>query len=222
MLRLASASPRRIELLRLLGVPFAAAAAAVDEERFASPADAKADAVARPGEVTIGADTEVVQGGERLGKPRDDAAAVTMIAGLAGQTHDVRTEIVAVAASGRRTRFAVTSRVTFHPLSLREITRYVASGESADKAGGYAIQGEGRRLVESSEGCLANVAGLPLCHVYFALRRVGIVPRERPEIACQSHFEFVCPVWRGAQRQGRSLRDGGEYRSWSEDVSGLE
>ncbi len=61
--------------------------------------------------------------------------------------------------------------------------------------------------------------GMPLCHVYFALRRSGVAPRERPERACQTRFEFTCPVWRAAQRQGRALRDGGDYRSWSEDVA---
>ncbi len=222
MLRLASSSPRRVQLLRLLGIPFASTAPNVDEQGAVFPARAKAAAVARSGEVTLSADTEVDVDGDRLGKPADASHATAMLATLSGRAHEVRTEVVVIAASGARSRFAVRSRVTLRELSLRQIDRYVASGEPLDKAGAYAIQGEGRRLVESSEGCLANVAGLPLCHVYFALRRVGIVPRERPEIACQSHFEFVCPVWRGAQRQGRSLRDGGEYRSWSEDVSGLE
>src|SRR6266545_4630377 len=83
------------------------------------------------------------------------------------------------AASGARRQFAVRSRVTFRELSLRQIERYVSTGEPLDKAGAYAIQGEGRRLVESYDGCLANVTGLPLCHVYFALRRIGVVPRER-------------------------------------------
>lgn len=220
MLRLASASPRRAEVLRLLGLAFDIVPANVDEERLASPAAAKADEVARAGTVTLAADTEVLLEGRRVGKPRDEGDAITMLAGLAGRTHDVRTEVVVAAASGRRTRFAVTSRVTFRSLSLRDIERYVSGAEPLDKAGGYAIQGEGRRLVDRYEGCLANVTGLPLCHVYFALRRAGVAPRERPEPVCQSHFAFACPVWRAAQRQGRALRDGGEYASWSEDVTG--
>jgi septum formation protein len=220
MLRLASASPRRIELLRILGVRFEAVPADLDEERFASPAAAKADAVARPGVATLAADTEVILDGQRVGKPRDEAHAFSMLAGLAGRPHDVRTELVVVSASGRRVHFAVSSRVTFRSLSSREIERYVGGTEPLDKAGGYAIQGEGRRLVQRYEGCLANVTGLPLCHAYFALRRAGIVPAERPERACQDHFDFTCPVWRAAQRQGRALRDGGEYPSWAEDVTG--
>ncbi len=220
MLRLASASPRRIELLGTLGVPFEVAPAGIDERAHASPARAKADAVARPGAVTLAADTEVIHDGERVGKPSNDAEAVAMLATLAGNTHDVRTEIVVVAASGRRLTFAVTARVTFKTLSLREVDRYVGSGEPIDKAGAYAIQGEGRRLVAGYEGCLANVTGLPLCHAYAALRRAGVATTERPERACQEHFAFACPVWRSAQRQGRALRDGAEYASWRDDVSG--
>ena len=220
MLRLASASPRRTLLLRTLGLPFEVVPARVDESRAASPAGAKADAVALPGRVTLGADTEVVLDGARLGKPRDGAHAMTMLADLAGRTHEVRTELVVVSASGARLAFAVRTRVAFRRLALRDIERYVASGEPYDKAGAYAIQGEGRRLVERVEGCLANVTGLPLCHAYAAVRRSGVVPAERPEVACQRHFEFSCPVWRAVRRQGRALRDGAEYASWSDDVSG--
>lgn len=222
MLRLASSSPRRNQLLRLLQVPFESSAPNVDERRFESPARAKAAAVARRGEVTIAADTEVVLDGEAMGKPTDDSHAVAMLATLSGREHEVRTEVVVVAANGARRQFAVRSLVTLRELSLRQIERYVGTGEPLDKAGAYAIQGEGRRLVETYDGCLANITGLPLCHAYFALRGAGVVPRARPEIVCQAHFAFVCPVWRKAQRQGRALRDGADYRSWSEDVSGLE
>ena len=222
MLRLASSSPRRIQLLRLLDIPFESTAPDVDEARFASPARAKADEVTRRGEVTLAADTEIDSDGDRIGKPADESHAIAMLANLSGREHEVRTSVVIVAASGARKEFVVRSRVTLHELSLRKIERYVATGEPLGKAGAYAIQGEGRRLVESYDGCLANITGLPLCHVYFALRRVGVVAGERPEAVCQAHFAFVCPVWRGAQRQGRALRDGAEYRSWSEDVSGLE
>jgi septum formation protein len=222
VLRLASSSLRRVQLLGLLQIPFESTAPSIDEERSASPARAKADAVARPGEVTLAADTEIDLDGERIGKPRDDSHAIAMLATLAGREHEVRTDVVVVASSGARRQFAVRSRVTLRELSLRQIERYGATGEPLDKAGAYAIQGEGRRVVESYDGCLANVTGLPLCHMYFALRRVGVVPPVRPEVVCQEHFGFACPVWRAAQRQGRALREGGEYRSWSEDVSGLE
>ncbi len=204
----------------MLGVPFDTVPANVDEERFASPATAKADAVTRLGTVTLAADTEVILEGERLGKPRDDGHALELLANLAGATHDVRTEVVVNDAAGRRLAFAVTSRVTLRSLSLSEIERYVATGEPADKAGAYAIQGEGRRLVAGYAGCFANITGLPLCHTYYALRRGGIAPAERPERVCQEHFAFACPVWRIAQRQGQMLRDGAEYSSWRDDVSG--
>ena len=220
MLRLASSSPRRIQLLGLLQTPFESTAPSVDEAGAVSPVRAKAAAVARRGEVTLAADTEVDVDGERVGKPRDESHAIALLATLSGREHEVRTDVALVAASGARREFAVRSRVTLRELSLRQIERYVGTGEPLDKAGAYAIQGEGRRLVASYDGCLANIAGLPLCHVYFALRRVGVVPRERPEIVCQAHFEFACPVWRAVQRQGRALRDGAAYRSWSEDVSG--
>jgi septum formation protein len=222
VLRLASSSTRRIELLRLLQVPFEPTAPDVDEARFASPARAKADALARPGDVTIAADTEILFDGERIGKPADESHAIAMLATLSGDEHEVHTEVVVVAASGARQQFVVRSRVGLRELSLRQIERYVGTGEPLDKAGAYAIQGEGRRLTDSYEGCFANITGMPLCHVYFALRRVGVVSRERPETVCQAHFEFACPVWRAAQRQGRALRDGGEYRSWSEDASGVQ
>jgi septum formation protein len=222
VLRLASSSPRRIQLLRLLQIPFESTAPNVDEAQYDAPARAKADALARSGEVTLAADTEIELDGDRMGKPTDESHAVALLATLSGREHDVRTEVVVVAANGARRHFAVRSRVAMHELSLRQIERYVSTGEPLDKAGGYAIQGEARRLVESYDGCLANIVGLPLCHVYFALRRAGIVPRARPEIVCQKHFEFACPVWRAAQRQGRALSDGAEYRSWSEDVAGLE
>jgi septum formation protein len=222
VLRLASSSPRRIDLLRLLQVPFEPSVPNVDEARFDSPARAKADAVARAGDATLAADTEIVFEGERIGKPSDESHAIAMLASLSGSEHEVRTDVVVVAAGGARLEFAVRSRVSLRDLTLRQIERYVGTGEPLDRAGAYAIQGEGRRLVDSHEGCFANITGLPLCHVYFALRRIGVVARERPETVCQARFAFVCPVWHAAHRQGRALRDGGEYRSWSEDASGVE
>lgn len=219
MFQLASASPRRIELLRPLGLDFVVVPAAVDEERYASPASAKADAVAREGAVTLAIDTEVELDGARLGKPRDKGHALELLRRLAGREHEVRSEVVVVSAAARRSRFAVTTRVRMTG-DERILERYAATDEPLDKAGAYAIQGQGRMVVESFEGCFANVTGLPLCHVYFALRRAGVAPRERPEVACQEHFAFVCPVWRLAHRQGRALRDGGEYASWREDVTG--
>ena len=191
----------------------------VEEERYASPASAKAEAVARRGAVTLAVDTEVELDGERLGKPRDREHSLELLRRLAGREHEVRSEVVVISASGRRLRFGVTTRVriTDDDSALRA---YAATDEPLDKAGAYAIQGEGRGVVGSFDGCFANVTGLPLCHVYHALRRNGVATHERPEVACQMHFDFACPVWRAAQRQGRAVRDGAEYASWSEDVTG--
>jgi hypothetical protein len=70
----------------------------------------------------------------------------------------------------------------------------------------------------SWSGCLANIVGLPLCHVYFALRRMGVATGERPEVVCQSRFAFRCEVWRAVHRRSHVLRDAAEYRTWSEEV----
>ena len=216
MLKLASGSPRRRELLALLGVPLEHVPADVDELAAASPAAAKVDAVARAGDAVIGADTEVYLDGRMLGKPPDAAAATDMLRALAGREHLVRTEVALAAPSGRRMRFAVSSRVTMRPRDDDAIAAYVATGEPLDKAGAYALQGLGGRLVASYEGCYANIMGLPLCHAYFALRRIGVHPLERPEPAFERRFGFTCPAWRAAYRQGRNLRDGAEYESWLE------
>ncbi len=221
MLRLASASPRRIDLLSLLGVDFATVPANVDEDRYASPAHAKADAVAERGVITLAIDPEVELDGARLGKPRDREHALELLRRLSGREHRVRSEVVLVNAAGRTLRFAVTTRVRI-AADDPALAAYATTDEPLDKAGAYAIQGEGRRIVESFEGCFANVTGLPLCHVYFALRRAGVAPRERPERVCQSHFAFACPVWRLAHRQGRILADDGEYASWSDDAAGRQ
>ena len=208
--------------MRATGLDFDVAAIDLDETRFTSPALAKADAAHRRGEVTLAADTQLEQDGARINKPADPGDAVTMLADLAAHgTHEARTEVAVIDAAGRTRRFAVRTRVHMQPASLRDLEHYVATGEPLDKAGGYAIQGLGSRLVASIDGCYANITGLPLCHAYFALRRAGVVMPERPEVACQRHYAFVCPVWRIAQRQGRSLSDGAEYRSWTDDLGGV-
>jgi septum formation protein len=213
MIWLASGSPRRRELLGLLGVPFEVAPAAVDERAAQRPALAKAEAVARPGQVTLAADTMIELAGERIGKPADAADAVAMLHRLAGRDHVVRTEVALVNAAGRALHFAVRSRVTMRPAAEGAIRAYVATGEPLDRAGGYAIQGGGGALVRSSAGCYSNVVGLPLCHTFFALRKAGVAMPERPEPAFTRAFGFVCPAWRTAYAQGRQLRDGAEYET---------
>ena len=213
MIRLASGSPRRRELLSLLGVQFEVAPADVDERAAPKPALAKAEAIAGPGEVTLAADTMIELDGERIGKPAGPAGAVAMLRQLAGREHVVRTEVALVNAAGRALHFGVRSTVTMKPADDRAIRAYVESGEPLDRAGAYAIQGGGAALVAAYAGCYANIVGLPLCHTFFALRKAGIAMPERPEPAFARAFGFTCPAWRLAYAQGRHLRDGAEYDS---------
>jgi septum formation protein len=188
MLVLASASPRRRELLARAGVPFEALPAEIDErphpgeaaealvERLARE---KAVAVARrvgpaPPRLVLGSDTVVVLDGEILGKPRDGTHAEALLARLSGRTHRVLTG-VAIAASDRGAveSFVVASRVTMRAASADEIRRYVATGEPLDKAGAYALQGEGRRFVAAVEGSETNVIGLPMDETLALLRALG-------------------------------------------------
>lgn len=213
MIRLASGSPRRRELLGLLGVPYEVAPADVDERAAPKPALVKAEAVARRGEVTLAADTMIELDGVRIGKPADPADAIAMLHRMAGREHVVRTEVALVNAAGRPLHFGVRSTVTMRPADDRAIRSYVDSGEPLDRAGAYAIQGGGGALVAAYAGCYANIVGLPLCHVFFALRKAGVAVPERPEPAFARAYGFTCPAWRIAYAQGRTLRDGAEYDS---------
>jgi septum formation protein len=136
----------------------------------------------------LGADTEVVLDGRLLGKPRDPADAVRMLRELRGREHEVITglAVVEVGAAGvppRPETAAVTSRVRMGDYSDADIERYVATGEPLDKAGAYAVQGLGSRLVAAVDGCLTNVIGLPLTTTRALLARHGLqgllpLPRE--------------------------------------------
>ncbi|HET8567765.1 MAG TPA: Maf family protein [Candidatus Limnocylindria bacterium] len=218
MLRLASGSPRRIELVSLLGIPFEAVEPGIDESAHEDPAIAKAEACHVPGEVTLGADTLIDLDGERIGKPADAEDAKRMLRLLAGRDHVVRTSVMVIGAAGRRLRFAVRSRVRTREPDDARIEAYVATGEPLGKAGAYAIQGAGADLITGYDGCYANIVGLPICHAYFALRRMGVVAATMPEPAFAARFGFECPAYRCAYAQGRALRDGAEYASWSERV----
>ncbi len=212
---LASGSPRRVELLRALGVDFEPIAPDLDENAFPEPALAKAEAVARRGEVTLAADTLVYLGSERLGKPTDLDHAREMLHRLAGRDHLVRTVVAIIGATGRRLTFAVRSRVWTKPADAERIEAFLATGEPLGKAGAYNIQGAGGTLIASYEGCFANIVGLPLCHTYYALRRAGVVTQRLPEGAFAELYGKTCPARRLADLQGRSLRNGADYDSWS-------
>lgn len=168
---LASSSPRRRELLGLLGVEFEAVPSGVAELTAGDPpvivvenALRKARAVAEraaPGVPVLGVDTDVIYDGRLLGKPADDGDATARLRALSGRTHEVLSGIALVGAGAERSELVRTA-VTFRELSDREIEAYVASGEWRDRAGGYAVQGLGSSLVERIEGDLSNVIGLPI------------------------------------------------------------
>ena len=175
---LASASPRRADLLRAAGFDFEVVAADADETRRPgeSPedyvrrvAEAKAAAVARQrrGVAVVAADTVVVVDEHILGKPADDEDARRMLRLLSGRTHEVLTGVT-VASGASQTAIDVTT-VEFSPISAEEVDWYVASGEPADKAGGYAIQGLASRFIRGIEGSYSNVVGLPVDLVYLML-----------------------------------------------------
>ena len=185
---LASASPRRQELLARLGIPFTVQASHISEvhpsgphaQAVAAVALDKARAVARRwtagAAIVLGADTEVVLDGRYLGKPRDAADAARMLRALRGRTHEVVTGVALVEApSGREETAAVTTRVTMTEASAEEIAAYVATGEPLDKAGAYAVQGEGGRLVARVDGCFTNVVGLPVGTTRRLLERWGLL-----------------------------------------------
>lgn len=170
---LASQSPRRKELLTLLGRPFRVQVAAVDETMENLPIDQavsrlsyrKAAAVsAGKDQVVIGADTVVVLDGQILGKPRDAEDAIRMLKSLSGKTHQVMTGVCVLKGKKVLTHTEITE-VTFRSLTDREIEDYVATKEPMDKAGAYGIQGGAARFVEGIRGDYYNVVGLPVCRL---------------------------------------------------------
>ena len=181
---LASASPRRAELLRAAGFAFTVRIADVDESvRDGEAPEAyvlrlaveKARAVARgAGEVVLAADTTVVVDQEILGKPADAADAARMLRRLAGRSHRVLTGVCVLAGDRVDARVSATE-VEFLPLDEAEIGWYIATGEPMDKAGAYGIQGRCSRFVARVEGSYANVVGLPVALVYEMLKRYRVV-----------------------------------------------
>ena len=180
---LASASPRRADLLRAAGISFETHPVDVDE-RFGSREEPE-HAVARlaelkaaaglalhPDAVVLGADTTVVVGGEALAKPADAADAARMLRLLSGRSHDVLTGIC-LSCQPRRLVRVETTRVRMARLSDAEIEWYVSTREPFDKAGGYAVQGFASRFIEGIEGSYSNVVGLPISSVYALLKELG-------------------------------------------------
>ena len=194
MLVLASASPRRQELLRNAGISFDVQPAGIPEDPLPGEAAKdcaerlareKALAVAsqRPNDVVLGADTVVVIGGQHdgqlLGKPTDAADAARMLRLLSGREHRVITGVCLV-VSGVSSVSSATTVVTVNELTEKDIADYIASGEPMDKAGAYAVQGIASRWIPRIEGDYSNVVGLPVALVFRMLR----------EHACEISSEF--------------------------------
>jgi len=189
MIYLASASPRRQELLYQLGLEFQVMPSNIQEVRLpgetprdyvrrvaADKARAVAEQVRERGldeQPVLGADTEVVIDGEILGKPRDRRHARRMLAQLAGRSHDVFSALCLLMPDGMQEALSE-SQVTFAPLMADEIERYVATGEADDKAGGYAIQGRAAGYIRRLEGSYSGVMGLPLYELREAMMRAGL------------------------------------------------
>lgn len=181
---LASGSPRRHDLLNLVGIAHEVRASNIDETMRAREtprrhaerlAREKATAIATrdPNLITIGADTIVVVNRRVLGKPRDPAHAAEMLKQLSGREHTVITAVAV--ARGKKLRSAVEEvRVKFRPLHADEIAAYVATGEPMDKAGAYGIQGYGATIVECVDGDYFAVMGLPLARLVALLRDLGV------------------------------------------------
>jgi septum formation protein len=174
---LASASPRRAELLASAGYDFTVDPAGVDEaERPGETPQAYVVRVARdkarvvadrrrnPGEIVLAADTTVVAAGEILAKPADESDAIRMLQRLAGGEHRVFTGVVAI-SGGRELAEVVETAVRLLPLSIGDIQWYVGTGEPMGKAGAYAIQGRAARFVDWIQGSWSNVVGLPVATV---------------------------------------------------------
>lgn len=179
---LASASPRRKELMALFHVPFVIRAADIDETmnpqaeptgEVARVSRRKALAVRRePEDIVVAADTIVVCGGRILGKPHSEAEAAAMLSMLSGRAHQVMTGVTVLRGEKSET-FTEVTELHFRPLTEQEISAYVSTGEPMDKAGAYGIQGGGALFCTRLEGDYYNVMGLPVCRLGGVLRRMA-------------------------------------------------
>ncbi|MDW5378617.1 Maf family protein [Halomonas sp. HP20-15] len=183
VLRLASASPRRRELLASIGIATEVAPVDIDETPHAGESadgyvlrlacDKALAGAAGSTLPTLGSDTAVVLDGAILGKPRDREHACEMLTALSGRWHEVMTAVAVTGPQGLL-QACVTTRVAMRPIAAAEIAAYWVTGEPADKAGGYAIQGRAAILVERIEGSHSAVVGLPLYETAQLLQRQGL------------------------------------------------
>ena len=214
---LASASPRRRELLAWLGWDFVVRAVDIDETPLngEDPQDyvcrlavGKAEAAAAHavnGSIILAADTTVVHEGEIMGKPADAAQADAMLRRLRNQTHQVCSAfaLVSPAVNEKQADLCV-SQVPMRDYSDEELAAYVASGDPLDKAGAYGIQNADFHPVEGFSGCFANVMGLPLCHLARSLRQFGLTTNVDIAAVCREKLDYECPISK-AVLEGQTL-----------------
>lgn len=205
---LASASPRRRELLQLSGWPFRSTAVDVDEaplpgeggrELAARLSLAKARAAApqaRAGELVLAADTVVSDGGAIYGKPLDRQDAERILAALAGRNHQVHTALALLLAEQQQVVIC-TTEVPMRRYAGSEVAAYLDSGSALDKAGAYGIQDADFHPVDLDQlvGCYANVMGLPLCHLQRSMAALGFTSPADIPLACQRQTGYDCPVY---------------------------
>jgi septum formation protein len=212
-LYLASNSPRRKELLSLIGWEFNLLTAQVDEtplpnedgreyvKRIAKSKSLAATHKIGVNGVIIAADTAVISHGKNgkakiYGKPKNQIEAIEMLRKLRGHTHQVLTAISILRTRDSTILFdCCTTDVPMRSYSDEEIHAYIDSGDPMDKAGAYAIQHAGFHPVEEMQGCYANVMGLPLCHLTRSLIQLGITPKNNVPQACQVALGYNCPVY---------------------------
>ncbi len=200
---LASASPRRSELLRLFGIPFSTKPANINEDKcdLETPRqyvirmayEKGHSQYAQKDEIILSADTIVDLNGEVLGKPVDDADARRILRLMREKTHQVHTALsLHFGENGEIHRDVCLSHVTMRNYSDEQIDEYISRGTYRDKAGGYAIQDECFNPVAHIEGCYTNVMGLPLCQVYCLLTEAGLSVDAKISELCQryNHFSF--------------------------------
>lgn len=209
MIILASNSPRRKELLALMGLPYRACPAAIDENPL--PGEAPRAYVLRLAEskartaasqlpidcLVIAADTTVADGMDILGKPVDEQQAAEMLIRLRGHTHQVYTAVAILRLADNTLLLdSCATDVPMRNYGQEDIAAYVATGDPLDKAGAYAIQHAGFHPAESLQGCYANVVGLPLCHLTRLLHRLKVEPQANVPVACQAAMQYRCPVFK--------------------------
>lgn len=208
VISLASNSPRRRQLIALGGWMFHVTPVEVNENphpgetpreyvmRLAVDKALAASDTLRPESIVVAADTTVADGNEILGKPLDASEAVKMLKQLRGRTHQVYTALAILPFGSPEPMLDLcVTDVPMRNYSDDELYAYVATGDPLDKAGAYAIQHPRFRPAELSDGCFANVVGLPLCHLTRSLEKIGISPRVDVARNCQKTLHYECPVY---------------------------